>query len=210
MFDDEIQQEKIKPPTKEEMKRFYVSNKDMYSAYVEWYKKIEEAKAGGIEEPPMPEYIGECIMKICQRLAYRWNFIGYSFRNEMVSDAIVKNVHKAKNFDIVRSDNPFSYVTTIAFNEFANRIKKERKETNIKGNLLNEIDMEELFDMSDSSDESLSVQRQYLDFLRENNCFTNDTKKKATLSSDENDSADPFIGLYMEETTEFPEEEISE
>lgn len=70
------------------------------------------------------------IQKISEGLSYSPSFINYTFRDEMVGDAIVKMFTALvnKKFNIDSETNPFSYFTTIAFNAFINRIKKEKKQ----------------------------------------------------------------------------------
>jgi DNA-directed RNA polymerase specialized sigma24 family protein len=75
------------------------------------------------------------IYDIANRLAFSPNFINYSYREEMVGDAIIKMIQALKNKkfnkNIVNKNgekgNPYSYYTRIAFNAFCNRIKKEKK-----------------------------------------------------------------------------------
>jgi hypothetical protein len=71
------------------------------------------------------------INKIAHGLSYSSNFINYTYKDEMIGDAIVKMFTAVKNkkFDITSEYNPFSYFTTIAFHAFINRIKKEKKHT---------------------------------------------------------------------------------
>lgn len=73
--------------------------------------------------------LADCLNKIAKGLSYSSNFINYTYRDEMVGDALVKMYTAVKNkkFDIKSEHNPFSYFTTIAFNAFINRIKKEKK-----------------------------------------------------------------------------------
>ena len=80
----------------------------------------------------IPYELADCLNKIATGLSYSSNFINYSYRDEMVGDAIVKmyTAIKNKKFDIKSEHNPFSYFTTIAFNAFINRIKKEKKHHN--------------------------------------------------------------------------------
>ena len=47
----------------------------------------EEAENVG-ERPKVPEYIGECILKIANGLSNRPNFINYTYKDEMISDGI--------------------------------------------------------------------------------------------------------------------------
>jgi len=74
-------------------------------------------------------YLGDCLNKIAAGLGYSPCFIGYSYRDEMSGDAIVKmfSALKRKKYDMTSDSNPFSYFTTIAFHAFINRIKKEKK-----------------------------------------------------------------------------------
>jgi len=73
--------------------------------------------------------LGESINKIAHGLSYAPNFINYSYKDEMIGDAIVKMVSALKNkkFKLNSGFSPFSYFTTIAFHAFINRIKKEKK-----------------------------------------------------------------------------------
>ena len=78
----------------------------------------------------MTDDLANCLNKIAQGLSYSSNFINYTYRDEMVGDAIVKMYTAVKNkkFDIRTEYSPFSYFTTIAFHAFINRIKKEKKQ----------------------------------------------------------------------------------
>jgi hypothetical protein len=73
--------------------------------------------------------LGESINKIANGLSYAPNFINYSYKDDMIGDAIVKMVSALKNkkFRLDSGFSPFSYFTTIAFHAFINRIKKEKK-----------------------------------------------------------------------------------
>ena len=69
------------------------------------------------------------VYKIAVGLSYSPNFINYSYKDEMICDAVVKMIAAVKNkkFRIDSPSNPFSYFTTIAYHAFINRIKKEKK-----------------------------------------------------------------------------------
>jgi len=74
--------------------------------------------------------LGESLTKIANGLAFAPNFNNYSFRDEMVGDAILKmfSALKNKKFRLNSGFSPFSYFTTVAFHAFINRIKKEKKQ----------------------------------------------------------------------------------
>lgn len=79
--------------------------------------------------------LGKTIYDIATRLGFAPNFINYTYKEEMISDAVVKMFHALINqkFDPNRINkagvkgNPYSYYTKIAFNAFRNRIKKEKR-----------------------------------------------------------------------------------
>jgi DNA-directed RNA polymerase specialized sigma24 family protein len=72
--------------------------------------------------------LAEMTDKIAQRLAFAGNFINYSFREEMVGDAVIKMFKAliARKYSHDKGVNPFSYFTRIAWNSFVCRIKKEK------------------------------------------------------------------------------------
>ena len=77
----------------------------------------------------IPDKLAESLLKIATGLSYAPNFINYSWKDEMIGDAVLKmfSALKHKKFKIETGNNPFSYFTTIAYHAFINRIKKESK-----------------------------------------------------------------------------------
>ena len=75
------------------------------------------------------DYLGGCLNKIAEGLGYSPKFINYSYKEEMVGDALIKmfSALKRHKFDVTTDTSPFGYFTTIAFHAFINRIKKEKK-----------------------------------------------------------------------------------
>lgn len=125
-------------------KRHYVNNKDFYDAIVAYKMKLKEKP-----DARVPNYIGECILAICNKLSTKPNFIGYSFRDEMIADAIENCIASVDGFDPEKSNNPFAYFTQIAWNAFIRRISKEKKQQYIKHkNMQNSFVVGELEDHS--------------------------------------------------------------
>ena len=98
-------------------KPYYVSPK-------EFTQDIQEYYNSGTDE--IGNKLGESIYKIATGLSFAPNFINYSYKDDMVGDAIVKmfSALKSKKFDLTTGNNPFSYFTTIAFHAFINRISQ--------------------------------------------------------------------------------------
>jgi len=113
-------------------KKHYVNNKTLYEEMVKFRDKTEEAKLLGKTLPQIPRYVGECFLMICNKLSTKPNFMGYSYRDDMIADAIENCVIAAHNFDPEKSSNPFAYFTQIAWNAFIRRIQKEKKQSYIK------------------------------------------------------------------------------
>lgn len=130
-------------------KQFYVNNRKLYNALKEHRKYLEMG-----DDPDISNYIGDCIMKICERISHRGNFIGYTFKDEMVGDAIENCIAAVNNFNPEKTENPFGYFTQIAMNAFLRRIQKEKKQAYIKAknydNLAADIEI-----CSDASDRGL-------------------------------------------------------
>jgi len=98
----------------------------------EYKEKLELSRQNEEEPPRIPNYIGECIYLICNKLAYKPNFMNYTYKDEMISDGVENCVASVNNFNPEKSNNPFAYFTQIAWNAFLRRIAKEKKQTYIK------------------------------------------------------------------------------
>lgn len=110
----------------------YVNNKEFTAAVAEHNIASQLAEKEGEKIPQISNYIGECIFKISSRLSTRPNFINYTYRDEMISDGIENCIQYIRNFDATKSDNAFSYFTSICYWAFVRRIKKEQKQSYIK------------------------------------------------------------------------------
>ena len=110
----------------------YVSNIEFFAAVKAYKELYNEAKEAGLPVPKIPPYIGECLFKIATKLSYSPNFIGYSFRDEMIADGLENCVTYFHNFNPDKSSNPFSYFTQIIYFAFLRRIQKEKKQVYIK------------------------------------------------------------------------------
>ena len=146
----------------------YVDNKKLYQAIVEYRKICKEKDELGEQRPPIPTYIGHCMLMIANRLSLKPNFVNYSYREEMISDGIENCVCYFDNYNPDRYDNPFAYFTQIIYFAFLRRIQKEKKQLYIKHKSLeNSILMNELVEQGefDGDDEFIPA---YIDLENEN------------------------------------------
>jgi hypothetical protein len=149
--------------------KHYVDNKKLLAAIVEYRKLTQAFKAGDKQgvKPPIPNYIGECMLLIAQRLSYKPNFINYSYREEMISDGIENCVSYIDNFDPEKSDNPFAYFTQIIYFAFLRRIQKEKKQLYIKHKSLeNSLIMNTLIEQNEFDESEFAPA--YIDMDNEN------------------------------------------
>lgn len=127
----------------------YINNKTLYSAMIQYKNSIEEAEKQGLQKPQVSRYIGESILLICNNLAKKPNFSGYTYKQDMISDGIMDCIAAVDNFNPDKTNNPFAYFTQIAWNAFLRRIQKEKKQTYIKHkNYENSILIEEHWEHS--------------------------------------------------------------
>ena len=117
-------------------KKNYVNNERLLEELKEYKAKCREAEDQGELPPQISNYIGECILKIAEKLSYKPNFSNYMFREEMVSDGIENGVKAVKTFDPEKSSNPFSYFTTVIYYAFLRRIHSEKKQLYIRHKVL--------------------------------------------------------------------------
>jgi hypothetical protein len=68
--------------------KHYINNPDFLQALMAYKAEQKRCKAEKLPEPPIPNYIGECFMKIAEGLSHKPNFINYTYRDEMMSDGI--------------------------------------------------------------------------------------------------------------------------
>jgi hypothetical protein len=118
--------------TTKKQNEHYVNNKEFTEAVAEYSEAVRLAETKGKDLPRMSEYIGECIYKIATRLSTRPNFINYTYRDEMICDAIENCIQYIGNFNREKSDNAFAYITQICYYAFLRRIQKEKKQVYIK------------------------------------------------------------------------------
>ena len=131
-------------------KQHYVNNEKFLEVMSDYREKYLQAKDNDTELPIIPDYAGECFLKIAERLSHRPNFINYAFREEMVSDGIENSVMYASNFNPEKSANPFAYFTQIIYFAFLRRIEKEKKQLYIKYKTMEEYSsLEDHVDMGE-------------------------------------------------------------
>ena len=159
---------KVKPKEKPH----YVNNAQFSQAVVDYVKTVREAKK---EERPLPvvtDYIAQCFLKICEGLSHKANFVRYTYREEMVMDAVENCLKAIENYDIDKATrtgkpNAFAYFTQIAWYAFLRRIEKEKKQQDIRLKYISESGLDTILESEGSNDEAIRQTQAFVDELRE-------------------------------------------
>jgi hypothetical protein len=137
----------------------YVNNKEFSQAISDHVKAVKAEIAEGREPPQLTRYIGESFLKICNGLSRSPNFMNYSYREDMVMDAVENCIKAVNNFNFdaptrTGNANAFSYFTQISYFAFLRRIAKEKKQADIKQLLIEKGGIGNFADFGDGDDGS--------------------------------------------------------
>ena len=80
-------------------------------------------------------------MKLCERYGTRANWRGYTYNDEMQSQALMQLSQIGLQFDESKSENPFAYYTAAITNSFTRILNIEKKNQAIRDDLLEMNDM---------------------------------------------------------------------
>ena len=155
----------------------YVNNKEFLHAMIDYRKSVNKAKRLKQNKPPVPNYVGECFLKIANHLSFRPNFINYTYRDDMISDGIENCLQYLDNFNPKTSNNPFAYFTQIIYYAFVRRIQKEKKQTTIKHRMIQNAYYD---DMTLQPGEDREFKNQFTEFLQKNLPQEEPVKKTTT------------------------------
>jgi hypothetical protein len=150
----------------------YVNNADFSHAVVEYVKTAESAKKNKKEVPKVTDYIATCFLKIAEGLSHKANFIRYTYREEMVMDAVENCLKAINNYNLEAATrtgkpNAFAYFTQITWFAFLRRIAKEKKQQEIKLKYLTQSGIENFISENENADEaSTQVANSFVDSLR--------------------------------------------
>jgi len=122
-----VEEERVAIPKTRKKVKNYINNADFLQALIRW-------KAATKENPKakMEEYIGECFMKIALgRARHPW-YNGWTFKDDMIAEAVLTCMKYAHNFDPEKTENPFAYFTQYCNNAFQQVMEREKKLTDFK------------------------------------------------------------------------------
>ena len=150
----------------------YVNNKEFSQAVVDYCTIVKQAK---LDETPLPivtDYIAQCFLKIAEGLSHKSNFIRYTYREEMVMDAVENCLKAIENYNIevaTRTGNPnaFAYFTQISWYAFLRRIAKEKKQQDVKIKYLSQSGLEQYTTTDHDDIQATNVIQAFVDTLKD-------------------------------------------
>lgn len=126
----EIKKAKVKrAPVKREKS---TTTKGHYITNAVLFPEVIRAKALGV----ITNELAKMLMMIAERYSCKSNFIGYSFRKDMVSFALVNLMANALKFNPEKSSNPFSFYTTSIHNSFLQYLAYEKDHRDLRDALI--------------------------------------------------------------------------
>jgi hypothetical protein len=102
----------------------------------------------------MTNQLAMMYMKLCERYGTRANWRGYTYNDEMQSQALMQLSQIGLQFDESKSDNPFAYYTAAITNSFTRILNIEKKNQAIRDDLLEFNGMMPSFSRQNENDTS--------------------------------------------------------
>jgi len=158
----------------------YIDNKEFLVKISEYREKRIEAEECGEPKPRVTNYLGECFVKIANHLAYKSNFVNYTFRDEMILDGIENCLTYMYNFNPEKSKNPFAYFTQITYYAFIRRIQKEKRQMETKFKYIKSLDIDQILESGDGethTNEYLSYMRNIIEQAEADNAKADEANK---------------------------------
>jgi len=84
----------------------------------------------------MTKKLAHMFMKLCERYATRSNWRGYTYNDEMRSQALLQLTYIGLRFDESKSANPFAYYTAAVTNSFTCVLNIEKRNQNLRDDIL--------------------------------------------------------------------------
>jgi len=149
----------------------YVNNSDFSTAVVEYVKRVEKARKEDTKIPTVPDYIAQCFLRIAEGLSHKANFIRYTYREEMVMDAVENCLKAIGNYNLEAATrtgkpNAFAYFTQITWYAFLRRITKEKKQQEIKIKYLTKSGIDSFIDVG-TEEVATGTATHFVDTLRD-------------------------------------------
>jgi hypothetical protein len=117
-------------------------------------------------EGSMTNKLAKSFMLLCERYSMRFNWRGYTYVDEMRSQALLQLSQIGLQFDESKSQNPFAYYTAAIDNSFTRILNIEKKNQMIRDDLLIEVGSNPSFTRQFEHEASVRDERERLANLK--------------------------------------------
>jgi hypothetical protein len=100
-----------------------------------WVNGLENGHFS-LEHGKMTNKLALMFMKLCERYGSRGNWRGYTYNDEMRSQALLQLSQIGLQFDENKSENPFAYYTAAITNSFTRILNVEKKHQSLRDDIL--------------------------------------------------------------------------
>ena len=111
------------------------TNKPICVGKSHWIGDLETG-AFSKDHGKMTNKLAHMFMKLCERYATRSNWRGYTYNDEMRSQALLQLSQIGLQFDESKSQNPFAYYTAAITNSFTRVLNIEKRSQNLRDDIL--------------------------------------------------------------------------
>jgi hypothetical protein len=149
----------------------YVKKEELQEHLRKYITQLNYCKENNLPLPQIPNVIGVAILDIATRLATRPNFNQYTYKDEMISNAIEDCCKGVDLYNPEKFNNPFGYFTQISWFAFLRKIDNEKYENYLKAKnyqqsfvfngLIENLDRED-YDMISSNINSINEASAYV------------------------------------------------
>lgn len=197
--DDLDEEEIIEEPIKEVKKKkdnFFIDNDELV-------EEVLACKKVGV----ISDKLARMLMTIAEKFSYHRYFIGYSYKEDMIADALLNLSERALLFDPEKSKNAFGYYTQAIYRSFRQYTLSERDERIIKDRMLLDLGANPSFNFQqelqelrsicpESANELTALHSSLPDIEKElKEISANNAKKKKAAQEKKKKQLDPDISI---------------
>lgn len=139
------------PDTPEATSKYYLPNSRLLP-------EVVRAKELG----RITDELAEMLLMLTRKNAQRPCFSGYSYKDDMISEALTNLCQNALKFNPEKSSNPFAYYTTCINSSFLQFLNVEKKHRRIRDQLLVDVGENPSFNFQDEAKNNLADEMEEL------------------------------------------------
>jgi len=128
------------PDTPEATSKYYITNGKMLP-------EVISSKAEG----QISDELAKMLMMLTRKYAQRPCFSGYTYKEDMISEALANLCQNALKFNPEKSSNPFAFYTSCINNSFLQFLNVEKKHRRIRDQLLVDVGENPSFNFQDEA-----------------------------------------------------------